>query len=146
VVYLCLLPAINFLQRSTLNALTVIGFIVCVGAATLQLVADVQMHRFQRQSVRTGNPALIRVGLWKNARHPNYLGEILMWWGVYLIMLSAAPGLWFLGVGALANTLMFLFVSIPMADKRNRQRRAGFEAYMRETNSLLPFKLPGQNK
>ncbi|MCL2462774.1 MAG: DUF1295 domain-containing protein, partial [Defluviitaleaceae bacterium] len=78
---------------------------------------------------------------WKYARHPNYLGEIMMWWGVYIIMLSAAPGAWPLGAGALANTLMFLFASIPMADRRNRAERPGFEEYYKETNSLLPFKI-----
>jgi hypothetical protein len=70
----------------------------------------------------------------------NYLGEILMWWGVYIIMLSSSPRMWFLGAGALVNTFMFLFVSIPLADKRNRKLRPGFAEYARETRRLLPFK------
>ena len=139
VVYLCLLPGVAFIRNSACNVATIIGFAVCVCAATFQLIADIQMHRFRRENA--GKNMLIRNGLWKYARHPNYLGEIMMWWGVYIIMLSSAPGMWHLGAGALVNTLMFLFVSIPMADKRNREIRPGFDSYIKETNSLLPFKI-----
>ena len=76
-------------------------------------------------------------GLWKRARHPNYLGEILMWWGVGLSVVSAAPKYWYMLAGALVNTLMFLFVSIPMADKRQSQK-PGFDEYMQETRMLIP--------
>ncbi len=138
VVYLCLLPGIEFLKNSTLNAITIVGFIICMAAATLQLIADVQMHRFRRGS--TEKDRLIREGLWKNSRHPNYLGEILMWWGVYIIMLSAAPQMWFLLAGPAVNTLMFFFVSIPLADRHNRATRPGFDEYYNETRSLLPVK------
>jgi len=138
VVYLALLPAIYFLENSTLNAITVAGLIISVGSATLQLAADWQMHRFR--IVSTNKTVLIRKGLWKYSRHPNYLGEILMWWGVYIVMLSSLPNLWYLGAGAVVNTFMFMFISIPMADKRNKSIREGFEQYKKETRSLLPFK------
>ena len=139
VVFLCMLPGITFIETSAMNIITALGFIVCVASATLQLVADMQMHRFRRQNTGTGQ--IIRTGMWKNARHPNYLGEIMMWWGVYIIMLSAAPHLWFLIIGPAVNTFMFLVVSIPLADKRNRAMREGFDDYLKETNSLLPIKL-----
>ena len=139
IVYLCLLPGIVFIQESACNAITIAGFLISVFAATLQLVADIQMHRFRRRNA--GKKMIIREGLWKHARHPNYLGEILMWWGVYIVMLSSLPGRWILGIGALANTLMFFCVSIPMADKRNREERPGFDEYVRETNRLIPFKM-----
>ena len=138
VVYLCLLPGIIFIQESALNIVTVAGFAICITAATLQLFSDIQMHRFRRRNA--GNRLLIRDGLWKHARHPNYLGEILMWWGVYAFMLSSAPQMWFLGIGPLVNTLMFIFISIPMADRRNRKERSGFDDYYKETNMLLPVR------
>jgi len=138
VVYVCLLPGIAFIQSSAFNVVTVLGFIVCVASATLQFFADLQMHRFRREN--TDNSRIIRTGLWKYSRHPNYLGEITMWWGVYIIMLSTTPGLWFLGFGPLINTVMFLVVSIPLADKRNRAIRADFDDYVKETRCLLPLK------
>ena len=139
VVYLCLLPGVAYMKESVCNIATLSGFTICILAATLQLIADMQMHRFRREN--TGSKPLIREGLWKRSRHPNYLGEIMMWWGVYVIMLSSAPRMWYLVIGPLVNTLMFLFISIPMADARNRRERPGFDEYVAETNSLLPFKI-----
>jgi steroid 5-alpha reductase family enzyme len=62
-----------------------------------------------------------------------------MWWGVYLVMLSVLPSLWPLGIGALVNTLMFLFISIPMAETRMAGYKEGFDRYVAETNRLLPI-------
>ena len=137
VVYLCTLPALHYIQVGGVNLFTCIGFALCLSAATLQLVADIQLHRFQKQARNRG--AIIRSGVWRHARHPNYLGEILMWWGVYLVMLSVLPSLWPLGIGALVNTLMFLFISIPMAETRMAGYKEGFDRYVAETNRLLPI-------
>ena len=92
------------------------------------------MHRYRKN--RTA--PFIRVGLWKHSRHPNYLGEILMHWGVALMALCLLLSKWYLIFGAVANTVLFLVVSIPMADKR-QSRKAGFEEYKRETRMLLPI-------
>ena len=62
-----------------------------------------------------------------------------MWWGVALAVVCAAPSAWYLIAGAVANTLLFLVVSIPMADKR-QSRKAGFAEYKMETRMLLPIK------
>ena len=139
VVYVCTLPALHYIQVGGVNLFTCLGFALCLSAATLQLVADIQLHRFQKQANNRG--AIIRSGVWRHARHPNYLGEILMWWGVYFVLLSIQPRLWLLGVGALANTLMFWFISIPMAETRLSGYKEGFSAYVAETNRLLPLKL-----
>ena len=93
------------------------------------------MHKFRNR--RTGS--FIRVGLWKYSRHPNYLGEIIMWWGVALSVIFAATNAFYLAAGALANTLLFFTVSIPLADGR-QSRKEGFDEYKKETRMLLPLK------
>ena len=135
IVYLCTLSAV-FVIRNELsaNAGSVIGMAVCIGAATLQLFSDVQMQRYRK----SGEHGLIRTGLWKYARHPNYLGEILMWWGVGIQAVSVMPDHWYLLAGALANTIMFFTVSIPLADKRQSQK-PGYAEYKAATRSLLPI-------
>ena len=135
IVYLCTLPAV-FVIRNELsaNAGSVIGMAVCIGAATLQLFSDVQMQRYRK----SGEHGLIRTGLWKYARHPNYLGEILMWWGVGIQAVSVMPDHWYLLAGALANTIMFFTVSIPLADKRQSQK-PGYAEYKAATRNLLPI-------
>ncbi|MBO5091473.1 MAG: DUF1295 domain-containing protein [Clostridia bacterium] len=99
------------------------------------------MHRYRRNR----NAPFIRVGLWKWSRHPNYLGEILMWWGIAFSVFMADSRPWLVLIGALANTCLFMFVSIPMADKR-QSRKEGFLEYKAETNRLLPLPKPAMRK
>jgi steroid 5-alpha reductase family enzyme len=138
IVYACLLPGFYYLVRGGgMNLGVALGLAVIVGGALLELLADHQMQQFRKH--RASRSQLLRTGLWRYSRHPNYLGEISVWWGVYLVLLSTHPGLWFLGVGALANTCLFLFISIPMADKHLATYKEGYERYRAETRMLLPI-------
>ena len=133
VVYLCVLPAVTAVaERAAFKPLCLIFILLCFIAAVFQGIADVQMHIFRS----SGNGGFIRTGLWKKSRHPNYACEILMWWGVGLASVTALGGKWWLLTGAAVNTLMFLFVSIPMADKR-QSRKPGFEEYKKATRMLI---------
>lgn len=136
VVYGCILPAVYAVRKGLYaNVFSVMAILVSLGALALQGVADVEMHRYRKN--RTGS--FIRVGLWRYSRHPNYLGEILMWWGVASSVVFSAPEAWYLIAGAVANTVLFFAVSIPMADKR-QSRKEGFDEYKRQTRMLLPIK------
>jgi len=136
VVYGCILPAVYAIREGlSANIVSIIFLLVSFGAAVMQGVADIQMHKFRKNRTTP----FIRVGLWKYSRHPNYLGEILMWWGVAMAVVCAAPSTWYLTAGAVANTLLFLVVSIPMADKR-QSRKEGFAEYKKQTRMLIPIK------
>jgi len=133
VVFLCILPAvIAVVEGGVFSPVSLIFIILSFVAAIIQLIADLQMQSFRK----SGTGGFIRKGLWKHARHPNYAGEILMWWGIGLASVISLGGKWQLLCGALINTLMFLFVSIPMADKR-QSRKPGFEEYKKETRMLI---------
>ena len=140
VVYLCIVPAvylINFGAEVSLAAMIIAFFglgISLLGIA-LESISDFELHHFKFLK----KPGFIRVGLWKHARHPNYLGEILMWWGI-AIACCVVLNRWYFLAGAVVNTLMFLVVSIPMADE-HQASKPGFEKYKDETNSLLPIKI-----
>ena len=135
IVYLCTLPAVFVIKNEVqANAGSIAGTVICICATTLQLVSDTQMHRYRK----SGRHGLIRTGLWKYARHPNYLGEILMWWGIGIQAVSVLPQHWWLLAGAAANTIMFFTVSIPLADKRQSQK-PGYAGYKASTRSLLPI-------
>ena len=136
VVYGCILPAVlAVINGVAANLGSVIFLCVSLGAATMQGIADYEMHTFRKNK----NGAFIRNGLWKYSRHPNYLGEILMWWGVALSVICVAPNAWYIATGALANTILFFAVSIPMADGR-QSRKEGFAEYKKQTRMLLPIK------
>ena len=136
VVYGCILPAVYAVRQGLeANVASVLFLCLSLGAAVMQGVADIEMHQYRKH--REG--AFIRVGLWKYSRHPNYLGEILMWWGVALSVICVAPSAYYLAAGALANTVLFFAVSIPMADGR-QSRKEGFAEYKKQTRMLLPIK------
>ncbi len=136
VVYACVLPAVcTFVYGGRVNVGVVLFFLLSLGATALQGIADVQMHAFRKKK----KGGFIRSGLWKYSRHPNYLGEILMWWGIGLAAVCAMPARWYLLAGALANTLLFSFVSIPMAEGK-QSKKAGYQDYKRATRALLPIK------
>lgn len=136
VVFLLIAPVIHVLSLNglTLNAFTFVGLGVSIIAIALETISDIQMHIYRKNRTTP----FIRLGLWKYSRHPNYLGEILFWWGIAIMAFSVTQNFLYF-IGALVNTLMFLFISIPMADKR-QSRKAGFEQYKKETFMLLPFK------
>ena len=133
VVYLCVLPAVTaYWEDADFGAASTVFITLSLFAAIFQGIADIQMHKFRK----SGAGGFIRTGLWKHSRHPNYLCEILMWWGIGLASVFALGfEYWYLLAGALLNTLMFFFVSIPMAEKR-QSKKPGFEEYKKETRML----------
>lgn len=136
VVYTCILPAVFcFEYETSFNILVLLFFILSMFSFQFQAVADIQMHRFRK----TGSNTFIRNGLWKYSRHPNYLGEIMMWISVGLLSISALNGYYYLIIGSMINTLMFVFISIPMAEEHQRSRKEGFDEYKKETRMLLPI-------
>ena len=132
VVYLCIMPVIITIHNGVEFNLLCIPFIALSFIAPIfQGIADIQMHIFRK----SGTGGFIRSGLWKKSRHPNYACEILMWWGIDFACFFAMPYNWVFLIGALVNTLMFLFISIPMADK-HQSRKPGFEEYKKATRML----------
>ena len=139
VIYACVLPVVFVITNEvTGNIWSVLCILISIVAVLLQGISDIQMHKFRMMRSKTGEK-FIRSGLWKHSRHPNYLGEILMWWGIALTAISVLGFRWYLLLGAILNTLLFLFISIPMADKRQSQKE-GFEEYKKETRMLFPIK------
>jgi steroid 5-alpha reductase family enzyme len=109
---------------------------VTAAAVLLEQTADRQLLRFRRAGPEPG--AILAAGLWARSRHPNYLGEIGFWWGLYLFGLAADPGAWWTVVGAVAITLLFLGVSLPLMETRMLERRPGYAAHRERVPLLLP--------
>ena len=114
------------------GAVLILGFLVCLSSATIQLIADKQSHDF-----RAAHPGEVcNVGLWKNGRHPNYFGEIQFWWGIW-IMYAALNGIdWFI-LGPIAMTALFLGISIPLMEQRQLANKPGYAAYRKQTRMLI---------
>lgn len=96
-----------------------------------ETVADIQMYSFKNNPENKGK--IITTGLWRYSRHPNYFGEAVVWWGVYLIACATKWG-FVTAYSALVITLLVRFVSgVPYLEKKYSKRK-DFQVYMKETN------------
>lgn len=130
-----LVPALVWGTR-TVGPLDWIALVVGLAAAAIEFVADEQMRRFSRTKAPG---AVMDHGLWRWSRHPNYFGEILFWWSLWLFAVAAAPAWWWTVIGPIAMVAMFLGASIPMLDDRSSARRPAFAAYAARTSALVPL-------
>lgn len=133
---LALWPAL-VVGTAPLGWLDAVGVLLGVGAVACEAIADRQLHEFRR----TGPPpgTILDRGLWGWSRHPNYFGEIMLWWSMFAFGLAAAPGRWWPVVGPVAITLLFIFVSIPLIERRMSARRSGWAAHCRRVSVLVPW-------
>jgi steroid 5-alpha reductase family enzyme len=116
--------------------LDAVGMVVTLGAIVLAFVADEQLRRFRDDPTNKGR--VMDAGLWTHSRHPNYLGEMATWWGLWLFALAADPRWWWTVAGALAISGLFVFVSIPLMERRISATRDGYAEYREQTPMLLP--------
>ncbi len=115
----------------------VLAMLVTGFAIWIEMTADAQLHAFISRKREPGE--VLRGGVWQYSRHPNYFGEILFWWGLYLFGLAADTGWWWTIIGPLSMTVMFVFVSLPLIEKRHAQRRPGYAEYAKHTSLLVPW-------
>lgn len=133
-VFVALIPGIVFLGQPAGNAFSLIGGAVILFGTLLEVFADRHMHRFLKKDHKKW---VCKEGLWKYSRHPNYLGEITVWFGVYFTLIISFPSLWFLFSGALLILCLFVFISIPLMEKRQVKRRPEYSLYQKTTSALL---------
>ena len=108
-----------------------IAAIALTGAAiVLETVADEQKRR------HAGAEA-VTTGVWAWCRHPNYLGEVLFWWGLFLFALAAGWENWWTLAGPIAMTFLFVAISVPLMDRR-MLGRPGYAEHMERVPALIP--------
>ena len=83
-------------ESETLNIYGYIGIIIWILGFTVEVIADLQKNSFKKN--QNTNKKFISTGLWSRSRHPNYFGEITLWFGIYIISLSSFSGLDFLTI------------------------------------------------
>jgi steroid 5-alpha reductase family enzyme len=115
-----------------------LAFVIGLAGIAFEWLADRQLYAFANGPKQKGET--LRSGLWRYSRHPNYLGEMLVWWSLFFFGLAANPDWAKFGVLApLAMTSMFLFVSIPLLEKRSLERRVDYQRVIDETSMLIPL-------
>ncbi|WP_256760640.1 DUF1295 domain-containing protein [Cohnella sp. WQ 127256] len=112
------------------------GIVIWIIGFLFQVIGDYQLERFKK--TRPNKEAVLKSGLWRYTRHPNYFGEATMWWGIFLIVLPVHLG-WISLFSALFMNLLLLKVSgVPFLDKRY-SGNADYAQYKQETNRFIPW-------
>lgn len=139
VVFAGLTPMFVMFSSGLNSYISLIGIAIMVFGILMELIADRQMHQFLRE---TKEKVTCRKGLWNYSRHPNYLGELSIWVGTFVTMVAVAPNYWYYIFGMVLMICLFLFISIPLAEKRQLKRRSDYIDYKKHTSMLflLPHK------
>lgn len=131
-------PIVLFYKSSTAdwNILNFVGLGIWLVGMFFETVGDLQLARFLKNPKNKGK--IMRYGLWKYTRHPNYFGEISLWWGFWLFTWFADN--WYLGViGPVTITFLIIGVSgIPMLERRYKGNKE-YEKYQKTTSAFFPL-------
>jgi steroid 5-alpha reductase family enzyme len=138
IVFLGCVPIYLAIVRGSapLGALDAVAALVTALAIAIEAVADRQLHRFRATAARG---TTLGSGLWAYSRHPNYFGEALFWWGLWLFGVAGGEAPWWTVAGPAVITLMLVFVSIPLLDARMITSRADYATRMRRVSALVPW-------
>jgi len=115
----------------------------CLGATVFLLglavetLADWQLARFKARS--QGGEAVLNSGVWRYSRHPNYFGEAVVWWGFYLLAVSAGAPVWMILSPALITFLLLKVSGVPLLEQDLAERRPAYRDYVRNTSAFIPW-------
>lgn len=113
-----------------------LGTALFVFGLMFEAVADAQMARFKAQP--KGQDAVLNTGLWRYSRHPNYFGEAVVWWGFYLLAVSAGAPFWIILSPLLINFLLVKVSGVPLLEQDIAERRPAYRDYILNTPSFIP--------
>ncbi|MFL2721979.1 MAG: DUF1295 domain-containing protein [Gammaproteobacteria bacterium] len=112
-----------------------VGSLISILAVILQIISDKQMRDFKKDVLNKNK--IMNLGFWKYSRHPNYLGEVMFWIGLYVMALSVNDIPSWLILSPISMLVLFVFISCPMMDERSLNKRPGYKDYMKKTSQLL---------
>jgi len=127
---------INYHPGEVLTTCDTIGLILFGIGFMVEAVGDMQLAFFKQNPNSKGH--LVTTGLWKYTRHPNYFGEMLIWWGIWFYAIGV-PGGWVTVVSPLLLTILLRFVSGVTMSERHLKDYPGWNEYARKTAPFVPF-------
>ncbi len=101
-----------------------------------EAVGDWQLARFKRNPANRGK--VLRTGLWRYTRHPNYFGDATQWWGFYLVAL-AADGWWTVFSPVLMTVLLVRVSGVALLEKDLKASKPEYRDYLRTTSAFIPL-------
>lgn len=119
-----------------LTPLDLLGGLVWAVGFVFEALGDWQLRRFRADPANAGQ--VMRAGLWRYTRHPNYFGDALVWWGLFLIA-AGTPGGWLTVFSPLLMTYLLRRVSgVTLLEESLRRTRPGYADYIASTSAFFP--------
>lgn len=117
-----------------------VGVAIALGAASIESIADRQLHDHRQRREAGTEGDICESGLWRYSRHPNYFGECMFWVGLFIIGVSAEPTAvsWTIA-GPIVMFVLFVFISIPMMERRSLAKRPHFASHQHRVSRLIPW-------
>jgi steroid 5-alpha reductase family enzyme len=122
---------------ASFNFLDYIALVVTAAAVLIETVTDRQLHEFL--VTREDSREVLSSGLWAYSRHPNYFGEVLFWWGLFLFALASGLEYWWTIVGPIVITALFTFISVPMIEKHMKAGRPDYAKKRQGVSAFIPW-------
>lgn len=127
-----------YTSDNTLDWTAYVGLAIWLFGFTFEVVGDAQLAIHLKRCQKAGKKELITWGLWRITRHPNYFGEAVLWWGIWVIACGLQYG-WATFYAPLVIGLLLRFVSgVPLLEKKYKGR-PDWEQYCHETNCFFPW-------
>lgn len=123
-------------KSPVLHWYNVIGLLIWLIGFLFEAVSDYQLAQFIKNPNNKGK--IMKYGLWRYSRHPNYFGEVSLWWGLYLFTFFTP--FWYLGIiGPITITILILGISgIPKLESRYIGNKE-YEEYKKTTSAFFPM-------
>ena len=122
--------------QDSISAASWLGAVVFLVGLGFEAVGDAQLSRFKADPGSRGQ--VMDRGLWKYTRHPNYFGDSVVWWGLWLVAVGSG-GAWWTAIGPALMTFMLVKVSgVAITEADIAERRPGYADYIRRTSAFVP--------
>ena len=120
-----------------LTWLDFIGIAIWSVGFIIETAADLQLARFIADPSNKGK--IMNQKLWRYSRHPNYFGETLTWWGLFVIVLSTPWGLWTIISPIVITYTLLRLTGVTLMEQTEFSENPEYQAYIRETSAFIPW-------
>jgi steroid 5-alpha reductase family enzyme len=131
-------------QTNSLVWTDIVGAVIWTIGFFFEAEGDRQLSKFKAAPENRGK--VMNKGLWAYTRHPNYFGESLIWWGMFLIAMSRLENAWVIVSPALITFLLLKVSGVSLTEKSIMETRPEYREYQARTNAFLPWPQKGKDE
>lgn len=126
-----------FAVPAQLTGFDLAGIFIWTAGFMIESVADRQLANFTKKPENKGK--ILDSGLWRYSRHPNYFGESLMWWGIFVIVLSVPWGIWTIVSPLVITYTLLKLTGVSMMEETEFGDNPEYQAYVSKTSAFIPW-------